>query len=85
MPSRFGELSLSPQTASVRVFNIPANPVSPPALKPSPPYARPRRPVTSAVLSHLLACLSSRRTRERRSNTAFVQCGGARLSRKLRI
>ena len=29
--------------------------------------------------------LSSRRPRERRSNTAFVQCGGARLSHKLRI
>lgn len=55
MSPRFGELSLSPQTASVRVFNIPANPVSPPALKPSPPYARPRRLVTSAALSHLLA------------------------------
>jgi DNA-binding CsgD family transcriptional regulator len=29
--------------------------------------------------------LSSRRPRERRSNTAFVQCGGARLSHKLRV
>ena len=82
MPSRFGELSLSPQTASVRVFNIPANPVSPPALKPPPPYAR---PPTASDLSGPKPSLSSRRARERRSNTAFVQCGGARLSRKLRI
>jgi len=29
--------------------------------------------------------LSSRRLRERRSNTAFARCGGARLSHKLRI
>jgi hypothetical protein len=29
--------------------------------------------------------LSSGRPRERRSNTAFVRCGGARLSHKLRI
>ena len=45
--------------------------------------------VTSATpssdLSGTKASLSSGRPRERRPDTAFVRCGGARLSRKLRI
>ena len=40
---------------------------------------------TASNLSGPKPSLSSRRARERRSNTAFVRCGGARLSRKLRI
>ena len=51
------ELSISPKTVSVHVFNIPASSAPPPhrSRRHRPPYACPRRSVTSAVLSHFLA------------------------------
>ena len=49
------ELSIPPKTVSVHVVNILASSASPPTSKPPLSYARPRRSVTSAVLSHLLA------------------------------
>jgi len=51
------ELSISPKTVSVHVFNILASSASPPhrSRRRRPMYARPRRSVTSAVLSHFLA------------------------------
>jgi hypothetical protein len=56
---------------------------SPPA--PKPPPSTGCTSSTASDLSGPKASLSSRRPRERRSNTAFVQCGGARLSHNLRI
>jgi hypothetical protein len=53
--ARPGSVTTSPKTVSVHVFNILASSASPAASKPPLPYARPRRSVTSAVLSHLLA------------------------------
>jgi hypothetical protein len=57
---------------------------SAPAPKPPPPSTG-CTSSTAGDLSGPKPSLSSRRPRERRSNTAFAQCGGARLSHKLRI
>ena len=78
------ELSISPKIASVHVSNILAK------------LGVSIRTQAAATVHRLYVLdgkqpqrrkpsLSSRRPRERRSNTAFVRCGGARLSHKFRI
>ena len=70
---------MTPKTASVHVSDIGVS------TRTEAPAVHGMHVMDGRCLSGPKPSLSSRRPRERRSNTAFVRCGGARLSHKLRI